>query len=277
MKSIGILYISTGQYTIFWENFYKSFEKFFLLDMEKHYYVFTDAEHIFDDDNPRVHLISQEVLPWPLPTLLKFHYFLKIEHQLKQHDYLYQSNGPIECLQEVKKDDFLPRESEGEKLIFTIHPGYYKKKKWKYPYDRNEESMAYVPYNIGEKYVFGAMNGGTSEAYIQMMHTLDAQIMADLNHGIIARFHDESYINRYLIDCDGYRLLPSSYAYPSGMVIPEEKYIVCIDKEKYLPVNQIKGIDTRKHPDMLMRLHRFFKKRYLYWEVFRDYIFRRRK
>lgn len=277
MQSIGILYIATGQYTIFWEQFYRSFEKFFLPELEKHYYVFTDAKHLYADENERVHVIFQEALPWPLPTLLKFHYFLNIEEKLKQHDYLYQSNGPIVCVQEVKAEDFLPRVNSGEELFFTIHPGYVGKNRWKWPYDRNEESMAYVPYNRGKAYVFGAMNGGTASAYLQMMHILDSQIKTDLNHGIIARFHDESYINHYLLDCDCYRLLPASYAYPSGMEIADEKYIACVDKEKYLPIKQIKGLDTRKKPDVLMRLHRAFRKRYMYWEVLRDYIFRRKK
>ena len=33
-KSIGILYLCTGQYKLFWEDYYKSFEKIFLLDFE---------------------------------------------------------------------------------------------------------------------------------------------------------------------------------------------------------------------------------------------------
>lgn len=35
MKSIGILYICTGPYYLFWEDFFKSFEAKFLTDYEK--------------------------------------------------------------------------------------------------------------------------------------------------------------------------------------------------------------------------------------------------
>ena len=41
-KSIGILYICTGKYIAFWESFYESFEKNFLSDTIKNYYIFTD-------------------------------------------------------------------------------------------------------------------------------------------------------------------------------------------------------------------------------------------
>lgn len=276
MKSIGILYIATGQYIVFWKEFYESFEQNFLPDIEKHYYVFTDAKQIIGEDNPRVHTVYQESFPWPMPTLLKFHFFLKIEDELKKHDYLYQSNGPIQCVKEVHSKDFLPREDLGEKLFFNIHPGYCKKQKWKWPYDRNESSMAYVPYNKGNVYVFGAMNGGLSAAYIEMMHVLDKQIKLDLNHGIIARFHDESYINHYIIDRNDYRILPVSYAYPSGMEIQSEKCIVCIDKEKYIPVREIKGIVSNKDIDFFAKIHRAIRKRYVFIEVVRDNLFRRR-
>ncbi|MBQ7155230.1 MAG: hypothetical protein IJR85_06720 [Synergistaceae bacterium] len=42
-KSIGILYICTGNYCRFWEGFHKSFEEKFLPDTVKNYYVFTDG------------------------------------------------------------------------------------------------------------------------------------------------------------------------------------------------------------------------------------------
>lgn len=47
IKSIGILYICTGPYALFWKDFYESFENKFLPSYEKKYYVFTDVEEIF--------------------------------------------------------------------------------------------------------------------------------------------------------------------------------------------------------------------------------------
>ena len=59
-KSIGILYICTGPYVLFWEDFYKSFQKRFLIDFEKHYFVFTDAEEIYGQENQNVKKIKIE-------------------------------------------------------------------------------------------------------------------------------------------------------------------------------------------------------------------------
>ena len=40
--NIGILYIATGRYITFWEEFFKSAEKYFITEATKHYFVFTD-------------------------------------------------------------------------------------------------------------------------------------------------------------------------------------------------------------------------------------------
>ena len=34
-KRIAVLYIATGRYIVFWKNFYKSCEKYFLKDYQK--------------------------------------------------------------------------------------------------------------------------------------------------------------------------------------------------------------------------------------------------
>lgn len=241
MKSIGILYIATGKYTIFWKEFVDSFERFFLPGVEKHYYVFTDAAQIYFEECNRIHKVYIKAEPWPLPTLMKYHYFLEIEDQLASHDYLYQSNGPILCLKEVSEEAFLPRDDHNEALMFTLHPGYYQKKMYLYPYDRNPKSKAYVPYNCGETYVFGAMNGGRSAEYIQFMKCMKNNIEDDLKKGIIAKYHDESHVNHYIIGKQNYRLLPFSYGYPSNMTVPGEQIITCLDKAKYLDIEEIKG------------------------------------
>ena len=53
-KTIGILYICTGPYVLFWQDFFESFEKFFLPELEKKYYVFTDADCIYAEEQDNV-------------------------------------------------------------------------------------------------------------------------------------------------------------------------------------------------------------------------------
>ena len=68
-----------------------------------------------------------------------------------------------------------------------------------YPYERNKKSLAYIaPYGKNYTYYMGGLNGGTAEAYLNMIHTLAHNIRDDYNRGIVAKVHDESHINAYL-------------------------------------------------------------------------------
>ncbi len=255
-QTIGILYIATGPYIAFWNRFFDTFEQYFLPNIEKHYIVFTDAEEFYESTNERVHVKYLKSEPWPLPTLMKFHTFLEYRDELAQYDYLYQSNANIICLKEVKEEEFLPRKEKGEILMFTLHPGYYKKSKILYPYDRNRKSLAYVPYNCGDTFVFGAMNGGTAEGYLNFIQNMDARIVEDLKKGVIAKWHDESHINHDIIGRNDYRLLPSAFCYPVGFDIPGDKIITGVEKKTVFDVDSFKGVYHEEEQGVRYQLRR---------------------
>ena len=249
-NSIGILYLCTGPYKLFWEDYYNSFEKNFLSDFEKHYYVFADEfnqglEKYTTVEN--VTFIHIDAMPWPLITLLRFHYFLTIEDLLKQHDYLMFTNANIICDDIVTAEEFLPDVQKGQTMSYCQHPGYYgKKAKYNYPYDRNKKSNAYIPYNCGEHYVIGAMFAGKTDAFLRMSHVLNDRIEDDLKHNVIARWHDESQLNRYIVGKNDYNLLSPSYCYPVGFDLPVERKISGVSKQAKFDVQTFKGTNEDK-------------------------------
>ncbi|SFN78576.1 Glycosyltransferase family 6 [Pseudobutyrivibrio sp. UC1225] len=240
-KRIAVLYIATGPYIAFWKRFIDSFEEKFLKECEVHYYVFTDATNIYRSDESRVHIMYQKSEPWPLPTLLKFHRFLEIREELEKYDYIYQSNANVVCNKVVNETDFLPRQEDGEKLIFTLHPGFMRKKIYDYPYERDSKSGAYVPYNKGKVYVYGAMNGGVAKDYLDLINSLDCGIIEDLKNNRIAKWHDESWVNKAIIGRKDYRLLDPAFSYPIGFEIPYERIISGVPKEDVFDVKNFKG------------------------------------
>lgn len=245
-KSIGILYICTGPYVLFWKDFYESFEKKFLIDFEKRYFVFTDSSDIYAQENPLVKIIKIEPQPWPLITLFRFATFLKVEEELKKCDYLMFSNANMVCDEIIKPEEFLPREEKKEVLSVTTHPGYYGKKAICYPYERGRKSSAYIPWNCGQKYVIGAMFCGTSKAFLKMSKTLKHNIEEDLKTNIIAKWHDESQLNRYIINKPGIRILPPEYCYPFGMNVDYQKKMSAVSKEAKFDVKRFKGQHENK-------------------------------
>ncbi len=252
-KSIGILYICTGPYVVFWKDFFDTFEKNFLPDLQKNYYVFTDQEEIYAEDCGRVKRYNLAPQPWPLVTLLRFHTFLTIKEELEKEDYLMFSNANMICDQTVSKEEFLPRIELGELLAFTKHPGYCNVPIYKAPLDRNKHCKAYVPYDCGTDYVIGAMFNGTSKAFLKMCEVLRERINDDLKRNVIARWHDESHINRYIINKPECRILSPSYCYPFGIELPIEKKISAVDKQSKFDVKGFKGQNNTQSDNNLMR------------------------
>lgn len=241
MSKVAVLYICTGRYSIFWKKFFKACEKKFLLDSEKHYFVFTDDQSILNIKDERIHPYFQEVEEWPFPTLKRFEYFLRAKDELEKFDFLVFMNGNLVVKQKIFEKDILPQNDE--KLFVTQHPGYFASSSKDFPYDRNPECSAYIPEGEGKYYFAGGFNGGKSSDFIKLMELLSENINNDLSKNIIAQWHDESQINRYMYDYrESFRILSPAYLYPQGWKIPFEKKILILDKNKKGGHNFLRGI-----------------------------------
>lgn len=238
-RKVAILYICTGKYDVFWRDFYESIEKYFLIHSEKHYFVFTDAECLYCEKTcERIHKIYQERLGWPQDTLMRFELFSRIEDQLKFFDYILFMNANMLCKKQIFEEEFLPRT---ENLLALQHPGYINYSNLLYPYEHNKRSTAYVPYGKGKYYFMGSLNGGKADAYLQLIDSLKVAIQQDLDNGIIAKWHDESQLNKYLLNRTDVKVLSPEYGYPEGWNLPYEVKIIIRDKDKMINTSDIKG------------------------------------
>lgn len=227
---IGILYICTGKYTIFWKDFYLSCEKNFVTKTEKHYFVFTDSNIIeFENTNPNIHLIHQDNLGWPNNTLKRYEIFLNSKEKIIGMDYLFYLNANLLFLEEVSEKQFLP--SNREKLVACLHPGYFNKQIKKYPYENNPLSKAYLDRKSNMKYFAGGINGGETKHFMKVMEILKENINNDSKNNIMAKWHDESHWNWYLNNNLGdVKILDPSYLYPEGSNVPFIAKILIRDK-----------------------------------------------
>ncbi|MFA7314322.1 MAG: family 6 glucosyltransferase [Candidatus Magasanikbacteria bacterium] len=229
---IGILYICTGKYNLFWKDFYLSCEKYFISDAEKHYFVFTDSESIeFESENSRIHRVPQENLGWPGNTLRRYEMFLKLKETLKSFDFLFFFNANLQFLEKIIADEFVPVGQE--KLVACLHPGYYDKKVDSFTYERNSRSSAFIPKGQGAYYFAGGINGGRSKDFIESMEVMSNNIKKDFSNNITAVWHDESHWNCYLNNnLHIVKILTPAYLYPEDFDIPFERKILIKDKTK---------------------------------------------
>ena len=224
---VAILYICTGKYNYFFKGFYESCEKYFLKDIaEVRYFVFTDDEKLTDAEN--VKTIKKVCKGFPMDSLLRFDMFMSLENELEDFDYTFFFNANMEFVSPVGKE-ILP---EKDGLAAVVHPGFFNKPSFMYPYERNKKSAAYIkPRDKEYTYFMGSLNGGKTKDYMALAKTCSENTHNDPDHGIIALVHDESHLNKYLHDKPCLKLSPA-YAYPEGWKLPFEPKIIIRDKTK---------------------------------------------
>jgi hypothetical protein len=227
MKKIGILYICTGRYSLFFKQFYESSENFFMKDHEKTYYVFTDDSNIKESHN--VKIINQPFLGWPYDTMKRFHMFNSIKNKLLNEDYLFFFNANMRFFDYVN-EEIIPKK-ENDFLVGVNHPGFYASPKEHFPYERRINSLFYIPLTDGKYYYQGCFNGGKSDNFLEASKTLSIMIDKDFENDIIPIYHDESALNWYFKDKNPLLMSPS-YAYPESWSLPLKRIIVQIDKAK---------------------------------------------
>ena len=157
----------------------------------------------------------------------------------KEYDYIFFMNGTL-FLKDYVHEEIFPTKEQG--IMVTLHPGQYRKAPATYPYERHPSSQAYVSYEDGIYYVAGGFNGGTAESFLKLTETIKQMTEKDLKNNILPRWHDESMLNRYLIDymktgkkpliLTPQYLMPESDFFNIAEFLPYTKILI-LEKKRY--------------------------------------------
>ena len=261
MDKVAVLYIATGRYISFWKDFYRSCEKFFLPDYEKDYYIFTDSKRFAYSNKKNVKITYQEKLGWPYDTMMRFDMFLKRKTDLQNYDYIFFFNANIKFLKTVGKEVLPSIEQDG--LVVQTHPGVFDLEPDKFSYDRNPASKAYIPYGEGKHYYAGGLNGGIAKDYLEMCEYLSNWTHIDLDNGIIPLWHDESMINKYMLDKNPL-VLPVNYMLPEEYLNLEKYKNFLYEQKTVLRSKQgnhdyFRGITNKKRVYLKKKIKKFLQ------------------
>lgn len=187
--------------------------------------VFTDKKNEIDPElisrlGNSLLVIDTPHQEWPFPTLLRYQYLLKVSEQVHGRIIMHLDADMLFVgdlnLHEIEK-------SLGSKGVNLIkHPGYYRPRGIeklqfyathpKYlardvktrvlfgglgTWERNKLSRAFVNRRLRENYVCGGVWFGKNSEILKLCKELSLRINEDLEHGIVAIFHDESHLNWY--------------------------------------------------------------------------------
>lgn len=230
---IGIIYIAIGIYDEFWKDFYPSCQCYFCPDTHKGFEVFTDSLRLQKMNLKNVfwHPVKDKGFIYNVSA--KSEFICAIADKLKEkYDYIFFLNGNFKFVEPILSIEVIP--SEENDYITALSFDFNKDKTPdELPYDRNPQCLAYMEYGEGRYYYQGGFYGGRTLEILQMSDWIRQRIETDLSKKIIARWHDESYVNKYLSNYNP-RILNETYAFvEEHMEFRPHKNIV-LDKKKYL-------------------------------------------
>lgn len=203
MNNIGLLIIATKKYNKFLGNLIASADKFFLKNHLVTYFVFTDDIKQDISSKRNIQKIEIKHKEWPFMTLKRYEIFYSNKDALNHMDYLYYLDVDSLFVDDVS-DEIL------SDFVVTEHHGFWKLRGT--PED-NEKSTACIKHNEKIHYVCGGFNGGKKDNFLKMSEILSNNINLDLKNNIIAKWHDESHLNRYAVDNKPTLRLSPDYCY----------------------------------------------------------------
>ncbi len=197
-----------------------------LLESAKRFFVPHVPVLFTDDPAPhKAYQIYHKAEGFPNATLKRYHTFLKHKDRLLSFDYIFYIDVDALFVSMVGEEVF------GDGITATLHHGYAKKRFncLKDCPETNINSTAYLP--NPSNYYCGGFNGGKSAAYLEMAEAIKRNVDIDESKGVLAKWHDESYLNKYLADNPPAKVLSSDYCYPEPELhVPCIPKIVCLDK-----------------------------------------------
>lgn len=191
MTKIVIGLIATGPYRAFVEPLLASARELLLADCEREFLLFLDeapAELAGD-----CHLYGVEHLRWPLVTLRRFATLLQAEERISAADWFLFLDADMRVVSPIALEEMF---DDARPLTGVQHP--YVPPGSGFPLERDRRSDAFVAHGReASHYWQGCLWGGRSEEALAMMRDLAGSVAADEAKGIVARWHDESHLNRY--------------------------------------------------------------------------------
>lgn len=217
---IGLLIIATNKYAQFVEPLISTADKYFLPNEEVTYFIFTNQN--IDIKTERKYIkVETEHSEWPWMTLGRYRIFSNNSETLKEMDYLYY------CDADMRFENLVGQEILSD-LVVTQHHGYYMMRGTP---ETNPLSTACVRPDEEMQYFAGGFNGGSSQQYLKMAKQLADNIDLDYSKGLIAVWHDESHLNRYVIDNKPSKILNPSYCfYEQSIDSRFERKLVALQK-----------------------------------------------
>ena len=199
---IAFMTIATGgpKYTKFLAPLVRSIKQFM---PENDILIFHDSVP-FDAPGVECTMIFQPDLGWPRATLMRYHAILKQKERLLKFSHVFYLDVDMLVNSSITAEEIC-----ADGMTVVQHPGYPE------TFERNPKSTAFVKEDdTVHSYYQGCFVGGRTDYFIRFCETITKNIDIDDRNGIVAIYHDESQMNRYMIDNPPAKILSPAYCFP---------------------------------------------------------------
>lgn len=226
MPVISLNLIATNKYLEFLPDILESVENFFFKNDRVNIIVHTNRElpkKKFHSERIEVFRNEIDHESWPFTTLKRFHYFIQAEKLIRKSDFSFYIDVDSLFIGNIELSDI-----QDSGIFATIHPGLNQGPGTP---ERNPNSEAYIPIGSTNRYFCGGFFGGDSGSFLKMSETIKNAINRDLERNIIAIWHDESHLNKFLMLNEPTRIFNYPFAVAENLTpIFETSKILFLDK-----------------------------------------------
>ena len=236
MPNLGFISIATGEkYREYWFDLIQSFRATFAnFDGLKFYLLTDDPESVIkfaSKINLNIEVFEIPPYGWPEATLLRYKEILKLEFYFKEDILIYLD---ADMLVRHDFESTLRPESWKNGIALVAHPGFWRPRgiplieyylnnllnfasdvmtflrtgglgSW----EVRKQSKAFVARKARKIYVCGGTWMGKRVQFMKMVKTCSENVDYDLDRGLIAKWHDESHLNKWSSENEATILNPS--------------------------------------------------------------------
>lgn len=208
MKTL-ICFIGTQRYFYFFEKYYQTINEMFLPKTQKDFLILTDYNYSPRNKNEKV--IQIKHINWPYVTLFRFKNILKSEQLIKDYDLFIFIDADMYAHRVITEHEFFTT----NKNFFGVQHPLYTNNNGTFETDYRSLSCV-LDYEDKSIYWQGCFWGGRVPYIIDMIKELDRRVDIDLSKKIMAKWHDESHLNKFFIENK-----KQVHTYDSGYCYPE--------------------------------------------------------
>ncbi len=228
---VAILFIGTNKYIHFFPRYYTTFKKFFLPKTKKDFFVFTDQTNFeFFNGKEDVIIVPIKHEKFPFVNLRKFKFINKAKKKLKNYSHIIYIDADMYAVSVISEKEFFCH----DKPLFAVQHFNFVNKISPEQFEQNPKSLASVKEGDDlSTYWQACFWGGKSKDFLKATEKLEKDTEIDIKNGIIAKWWDESFLNKYLIDNkkDVYTVDPSySWTQAKPMPFGFKKRIIHVDE-----------------------------------------------